>query len=92
MALMSSAGALEIALLLFVFFVLYTVVGYNLFEVNGSIYTAAQTGCEACSGLDDSVFTSFSSWSDTMVALFVLITTENFPDVSVHLVMCFSLL
>ncbi|GAB5367910.1 hypothetical protein AAMO2058_001272600 [Amorphochlora amoebiformis] len=72
-------------------FLIFACIGLYLFNFQRDIYnmeryslgTSAGYRCQGrCPDLPDWVFTSFSSFEQTLITLFVLLTTENYPEVS----------
>jgi len=81
----------ELVLLLAGMLFCYTVFGFYLFNVNGNVYDEAayNTGgapydnCDGqpCAPVESYVFDSFSSYSQSALSLFVLLTSENYPSI-----------
>mmetsp|Transcript_2466 Transcript_2466/g.3547 ORF Transcript_2466/g.3547 Transcript_2466/m.3547 type:complete len:1495 (+) Transcript_2466:43-4527(+) len=82
----------HIWIILGIIFVIFACIGLYLFNFNKDIYNEhafiAGDGFPECGGpcVDDLpywVWRSFSSFEETLIALFVLLTTENYPEVSI---------
>jgi len=86
---------IHIWIIFIIFFLIFSCIGLYLFSFQRDIYNEEEfnmgIGYPNCQGpcipegnepLPFWVFTSFASFEQSLITLFVLLTTENFPDVS----------